>query len=76
MFSIGQFGLIGIFSHFIFIYITWRVLQGVQFEKLIKKGREREAQIFSVFLSIVIGAGVSRFVLDIVQWTRDVIFYF
>ncbi|CDQ38309.1 MULTISPECIES: DUF1146 family protein [Virgibacillus] len=71
MFSIGQQAMISIISHILFIYLTWRLMMAINFEPMIKKGRAKEAQIFILFLTIVIGAGVSRFFLEILQWSRD-----
>lgn len=76
MFSIGQWALISIFSHFLFIYITWKVLISINIEPMIKKGRITEARVLLFFVAIVIGSGVSRFFIEIVQWSRDLIFLF
>lgn len=71
MFSIGQQAVISILSHLLFIYLTWRLITAINFEPIIKKGRAKEAQIFILFITIVIGSGVSRFFLEILQWSRD-----
>jgi len=76
MFPIGQLAIISMISHLIFIYITWKVMLGINFEPIIRKGRTKEARIFFLFIAIVIGTGVSRFVLDILQWSRDLIYLF
>lgn len=71
MLSIGQQAIIGIISHLLFIYLTWRLMMSINFEPLIRKGRAKEAQILILFLTIVIGSGVSRFFLEVLQWSRD-----
>ena len=76
MFSIGQSAITGLLSHIIFIIITWQVMQAINFEPLIRKNRTTEARIFLLLLAIVIGTGVSRFFLDILQWSRDLLFLF
>lgn len=76
MFSIGQLAVVSIISHLLFIYITWRVMLSINFDPLIRKGRTTEAKILLVFITIVIGTGVSRFVLEIVQWSRDLLYLF
>ena len=76
MMSIGTTAIISIISHLIFIYITWRVLLKVNFEPVIRKGHTTEGKILLLFLAIVIGTGVSRFFLDILQWSRDLIYLF
>nr|WP_217586617.1 DUF1146 family protein [Lentibacillus saliphilus] len=55
----------------IFIIITWRILQVINFEPLLRKGRGTEARLLLLFLSIVIGTGISRFFLDVLQWSQD-----
>lgn len=76
MFSIGQIALTSMFSHLIFIYITWRVLQTINIDPLIRKGRIIEARILLLFITIVVGSGVSRFFLEFFQWSRDLLYLF
>lgn len=76
MFSIGQMALFSIISHVLFIYITWRVVLKMNFDPIIKKGRVTEGRIFLLFLTIVIGSGVSRFFLEILRWSNDLIYLF
>lgn len=77
MVKIGQLAIVGILSHIIFIYLTWRVIvAAINIEPLIRKGRVTEARIFILFISIVIGSGVSRFFLDILQWSQDLMYLF
>lgn len=76
MFSIGQWALVGIFSHFLFIYLTWRALVAVNIEPIIRKGKVTEARILLFFVAVVIGSGVSRFFLEIIQWSNDLILLF
>lgn len=72
MISDGQFALVGMISHVIFIYITWKMLLGINFEPLVRKNRVTEAQVIIIFIAIIIGTGVSRFVLDIIRWSQDI----
>lgn len=76
MFSAGQLALISIFSHIMFIYLTWKVVTAIRIETIFKKGRSAEARVFLLFITIVIGTGVSRFFLDILQWSGDLIYIF
>lgn len=76
MFSAGQLALISIFSHIMFIYLTWKVVTTIRIETIFKKGRSAEARVFLLFITIVIGTGVSRFFLDILQWSGDLIYLF
>lgn len=74
--SIGQLAIVSMISHMIFIYITWRVITSLNFEPLIRRGQVTEARILILFITIAIGTGVSRFVLDILQWSQDLIYLF
>ncbi|HLR09254.1 MAG TPA: DUF1146 family protein [Bacillota bacterium] len=76
MFSIGQTALVSITSHIIFILITWRVLQALNVDPLIRKGRVVEARILLLFITIVVGSGVSRFFLEFLQWSQELIYLF
>lgn len=74
--GIGQLAVISIISHIIFIYLTWRVVVSINFDPLIRKDRVVEARILLLFITIVIGSGVSRFFLEILQWSRDLLYLF
>ncbi|MFD1416355.1 DUF1146 family protein [Oceanobacillus jeddahense] len=76
MFSASQLALISIFSHIMFIYLTWKVVTAIRIETIFKKGRSAEARVFLLFITIMIGTGVSRFFLDILQWSGDLIYLF
>ncbi|AVR00571.1 DUF1146 family protein [Oceanobacillus sp. M65] len=76
MFSIGQLAIFSMISHLIFIYLTWRVVQAINFDPLIRKGRAAEARVLLLLVTIVVGAGVSRFFLEILQWSSDLIYLF
>lgn len=51
-------------------------MQGINVEAFVRANKVTEARIILVFVSIVIGTGVSRFVLDIIQWSQDLIYLF
>lgn len=74
--SIGQLAIVSMISHMFFIYITWRAITSLNFEPLIRRGQVTEARILILFITIAIGTGVSRFVLDILQWSQDLIYLF
>jgi len=74
--TIGYYGLISIMSHIIFIYITWTAMQGINFEPLVRDNKVKEARIIIIFIAIVVGAGVSNFVLDIIRWCQDLVYLF
>lgn len=76
MFEIGQIALISMISHVLFIYFTWRIMITINFEPLIRKGKGTEAKILIFFITIVIGTGVSRFFLEILWWSQDLMYLF
>ena len=76
MFNIGQMAMISLLSHIFFIVITWKVIMSLNLDPLIRKGKVVEARILIVFLTIVIGSGISRFFLEILQWSQDLIYFF
>lgn len=73
---IGQLAIVSMISHLIFIYLTWRVITTLKIEPFIRKGRETEFKVFLLFITIVIGSGVSRFFLEILQWSQDLKYLF
>lgn len=76
MISIGYESVISMISHVVFIYITWIAMQSINFDYFVRKGKEKEARVLIIFLTIVIGTGVSNFVLNILQWSQDLIYLF
>lgn len=71
--SIAVQGLISMVSHIIFIIITWRLLQEVRFEGIFKKSKVFEARLFLIFVTIAIGTTVSRFFLDFLIWSQQLV---
>ncbi|WP_163969510.1 DUF1146 family protein [Oceanobacillus halotolerans] len=76
MFSIGQIAITSMISHLLFIFVTWQVIQTINIDPLIRKGKGKEAKILLVFIAIIIGSGVSRFFLEFLQWSQDLTYLF
>lgn len=76
MLAIGQLAIVSMISHLIFIGLTWRVITSLKLEPFIRKGNETEFKILLLFIAIVIGSGVSRFFLEIYQWSQDILYLF
>ncbi len=74
--DLGTQALINIASHFIFIFITWQVLQSVRLDELFKKNRIAEARIVIIFLTITIGSTVSHFFIDLINWSQQISYLF
>lgn len=76
MFAIGQLAIVSMISHLIFIGLTWRIITSLKLEPFVRKGSETEFKILLLFVTIVIGSGVSRFFLDLFQWSQDLMYLF
>lgn len=74
--QISQIAIISILSHIIFIYLAWRVIIAINIDPLIRKDHVTEARILLLFIAIIIGSGVSRFFLEILQWSQDLMYFF
>lgn len=74
--ELGTQALISIFSHIIFIMITWQVLQAVRLDNIFKKDRTTEARVVIILVTIVIGSTVSNFFLDLIGWSQQVFYLF
>ncbi|KGP71797.1 DUF1146 family protein [Pontibacillus yanchengensis] len=72
--AVGYQSLTNMISHIVFIMITWRLLQSINLDGLIKKGKVFEARLLLIFLTITIGTAVSNFFLDYLQWSKNLQF--
>lgn len=68
--------LMSMTSHLIFIIITWRVLQAVNFDAFFKKNRVFEARALLIMITIALGTTVSNFFLDFLTWSNSLIYLF
>ncbi|WP_379970637.1 DUF1146 family protein [Ectobacillus sp. sgz5001026] len=76
MAQFGQQALISIISHLLFITITWWALQGIHFERLMKKGKVLQTKVLLVLLTIAIGTNVSNFFLDYLGYSKSLTYLF
>ena len=67
----GQEALLSIFSHLVFIALSWWGLQSLRFESFLRKNHVAQARILYVLLSIAIGSTVSNFFLDYLFWSKQ-----
>jgi uncharacterized integral membrane protein (TIGR02327 family) len=67
----GQDALLSLFSHLVFIAISWWALQAVRLDKLIKPNHVFQARLLYILLAIIIGSSVSNFFLDYYQWSKQ-----
>lgn len=74
--SIGLQAAVGLFSHILFIGITFYALQGLRLEQLFKKGHTFQIQITYILLSIAIGTSVSKFLIEFTGWSKQLVYLF
>lgn len=65
----GQLGLLGIFLHVVCVCLAFWALQGIRIEEIFKKNHIIQAQVLFIILAILLGTSVSRFILDIFQYS-------
>lgn len=72
--DLGVQAAINITSHVVFIIITWRSLQSLRLDVLFKKHKEKEVQLFMIILTIVIASVLSHFFIDLLTWSRQLLY--
>ncbi len=65
----GQLGIIGLILHVVCVCLAFWVLQGVRLEQIFKKNHIAQAQTFIIILAVLLGTSLSRFILDILQYS-------
>lgn len=76
MTEIGIDAVIGIVANLIFIVITWWMLRGIPIERIFRKGKTAQIQLFTIFLTIIIASLVSDFVLKYIGYAADLRYLF
>ncbi|MCZ8538991.1 DUF1146 family protein [Psychrobacillus sp. FSL K6-2365] len=68
--------LIAILANIFFIGISFYALQALMMDKIIKKNRVFQAQLFYILTSIMIGSVVANFFLNLTSWSNQLPFLF
>lgn len=68
----GIDAIVRIVSHFAFIYLAFWSLRSLRIDQLFKSFHTTQVRMAIVFLSIVIGYGVSSFFLEILALCRNI----
>ncbi|RDY72301.1 DUF1146 family protein [Halobacillus sp. SY10] len=68
--------ILSMISHLIFIIITWRVLQSINFDAFFRKNKVFEARALLIIVTIALGTTVSNFFLDFIKWSNSLIYLF
>ncbi|MBQ0138271.1 MAG: DUF1146 family protein [Kurthia sp.] len=73
---LGTNAMLSIVSHIFFIAIAFYALQSLMYEKIFKKGKVFQIQLLLILLSIALGAAVSNFFLQFVNWSQQLQYLF
>lgn len=67
----GVDAIVRIISHFAFIYLAFWSLRSLRIDQLFRAFHTTQVRMAIAFLSIVIGYGVSSFVLELIGLARN-----
>ena len=56
-----------------FIMLSYWALQGIQIEKILRKGRVQEARILFLLIAIWMGASIAKVILDLSDYLNQYI---
>jgi uncharacterized integral membrane protein (TIGR02327 family) len=73
---IASNSVLGIVINLIFIIITWWCLQSLQLDKIFKKGRTMQIQVFYILITIAVSHLVSDFAMKYLQYTQGLKYFF
>lgn len=72
----GEQAIVAILANVFFIGISFYALQSIMIEKVIKKNRVFQAQLFYILASIMIGSTVATFFLNLTSWSNQLQYLF
>ncbi|QFF97944.1 DUF1146 domain-containing protein [Psychrobacillus glaciei] len=72
----GEQAIIAILANVFFIGISFYALQAIMIEKVIKKNRVFQAQLFYILASILLGSTVANFFLNLTAWSNQLQYLF
>lgn len=67
--SMGLNGLLGVTISILFIFLSWWALQVFRIDIFFTDPNSPQAKLLLVFLSILIGYGLTSFFLDYLSWS-------
>lgn len=67
--SIGLESMIQILVTLLLVVVAWRALRNVKVEQLFQVPSPIEARIIRLFVSVMLGHGVAKFLFDYLTWT-------
>ncbi|WP_125763623.1 DUF1146 family protein [Companilactobacillus hulinensis] len=76
MTSLGINAIITLVSHVVFIWLSFNILQVVDWRKIYNKSNPRMLQLLVAFVSIALGYTVSSFFLNIISVSQNLTLLF
>ncbi|APX73081.1 DUF1146 family protein [Companilactobacillus allii] len=76
MTSLGINAIITLVSHVVFIWLSFNILQVVDWQKIYNKSNPRMLQLLVAFISIALGYTVSSFFLNIISVSQNLTLLF
>ncbi|MDF2669355.1 MAG: hypothetical protein K0R67_1661 [Paenibacillus sp.] len=68
--SLALSGLAYITVVLISIFVSWWSLQQFRFDLFLKQPKSAPAKVLQILLSVVLGHGVARFIIDYFNWSQ------
>ncbi|WP_328794775.1 DUF1146 family protein [Jeotgalicoccus meleagridis] len=67
----SQLALMHIILHFLCILLAFWVLKGVRIEFIFRQGEVGRSRLMMLLLSVLIGTGLSNFIMDVFRYTQE-----
>ncbi|MHD0382170.1 DUF1146 family protein [Staphylococcus simulans] len=68
---LGQFAIAHLIMHVLCICFAYWALNAIRLDQFFKKGYPVQVQVLIIFLAILIGTGVSNFIIDLLQFSTQ-----
>ncbi|WP_251518261.1 MULTISPECIES: DUF1146 family protein [Staphylococcus] len=70
----GQFSIVHLILHVVCICIAYWALNAIRLDKIFKNGFALQVQVCMIFLAILLGTGVSNFIVDLLEFSTQIKF--
>ena len=68
---LGQIAIAHLIMHVLCICVAYWALNAIRLDQFFKKGYPVQVQVLIIFLAILIGTGVSNFIIDLLQFSTQ-----
>ncbi|MCD8916177.1 DUF1146 family protein [Staphylococcus sp. IVB6181] len=69
---LGHFAIAHLIMHVLCICAAYWALNAIRLEQFFKKGYPVQVQVLMIFIAILIGTGVSNFIIDLLQFSTQI----